>query len=506
MKKHLKLIGLIVFASLFSTAILNGDTAEPKYRADAGHIFWFVQLSDVHYSKAQYFADQDDHAYDEGLKTVNPAFTVVTGDLTDCKVGIYPTQGAHHEQEFVLYRNELTKRGITYGKYFDLAGNHDSYWDPGLTLHKKYSIIGEASGKSQIFWRLGFSYGSYLFLGMNTADNAGPTFMQDTDQRGDIDQFEIDEAVAEMDKYSDAAVVFGFGHHDTEATDNFAPLQTAFNSRGVKYWAHGHEHDLGVRVTGNAVRYRMSSTGQMEDVNFTVFALDNDIVSRTTVNIDDPWPLIVVSAPAESKWINKAVDGTETTAVNPHAPVVPKACKTAPLRALVFSTGSVASVEFKIDSGASANMTKSASNNALWKGTFDATALTVGEHTMNVTSGGKTRTLFFQVADKACDVGDPGADSALEDGTLAIGGEELPDNSTTDNIAQNDSSEQNDSDTTVQSDNSTADTQNTTDQTAKPDTATASDNASVSDKSEVPDNDTAEVIESGSSGCSISLL
>jgi VCBS repeat-containing protein len=75
--------------------------------------------------------------------------------------------------------------------------------------------------------------------------------------------------------------------------------------------------------------------------------------------------------------------------VNPYAYTVPNAASN-PVRALVFDAGQVTSVTFRVDSGSAQTMTRVATNPRLWEGSWNASGVTPGEHTLLVSAVGTT--------------------------------------------------------------------------------------------------------------------
>jgi hypothetical protein len=172
---------------------------------------------------------------------INPLFIVSTGDLTDSTNGGTIPNGPY-EVEWVEYKSILDAAGISQGSdfYYDIPGNHDAYGDigygdpPGILMYyyKKYSVQGNftdpASASTQHAWEKVFDFGSYLFIGVDTAGNDGAPFSIWPPFFGDhagLDGVKVDDEFTgelgfiqdELEAHPDAELTIVFGHHPFEA-------------------------------------------------------------------------------------------------------------------------------------------------------------------------------------------------------------------------------------------------------------------------------------------------
>ena len=86
--------------------------------------------------------------------------------------------------------------------------------------------------------------------------------------------------------------------------------------------------------------------------------------------------------------------------MNPYAYTVP-ASSTNPIRALVFDAATVSLVQFRVDGGTWQQMSRVAANPDLWNGTWNASATTPGNHTIEVRATGTSvvsNTISVEVA------------------------------------------------------------------------------------------------------------
>ncbi len=166
---------------------------------------------------------------------------------------------------------------------------------------------------------------------------------------------------------------------------------------------------MGMREGSGILRYRIDSLGQASTQNLAVWAVDNDAVSFSQVDVTSPWPLVVVTAP---------VDAQPGGVDNPYAPAVPDGCTAAPVRVLAFDAGGVEEIYFTVDSGALETLTRSSEIPEQYEGHFDATGLSPGLHDLEVhaegTSGWRQFSIRFAVQDLECDIEPPPVDEDPE--------------------------------------------------------------------------------------------
>ncbi|MBI5528676.1 MAG: metallophosphoesterase [Deltaproteobacteria bacterium] len=386
-----------------------------KYTNDGSNVVWFIQTSDTHINSTGlvgWYPDSLPWALGECAQNVNPLFIVVTGDLTDHTCGSLGSYlGAPCDEEWEEYRQILDDHGMTPDFYFDVPGNHDAYGEGALSHYLKYSVQGADTNSTQQSWRVDFPQQSLHFFSVATPGNDGAQWPFDNVE---FTSGEIDEVNAFLQANSDAEFQMGFGHHDYKNAKKASDMDGLFQQYKVNYYSHGHNHDLKLTVENdNVLRFRIDALGQSKGDNLAIWALDN---LAATVNIFDArsgWPKVVITAPADQEidWGGKVR--------NPHNAPVPKSCTEAPVRALVFDPQSVLSASFSVDNGNAVPMTPRQSNPFQWRGKFDATALSVGKHTVTVettASASASATNEFFVEDVACDLGPEDPDVPPTDG------------------------------------------------------------------------------------------
>jgi len=123
----------------------------------------------------------------------------------------------------------------------------------------------------------------------------------------------------------------------------------------------------------------VASLGKSSSLNYTLVAVDSDGVSSVTRSVDS-WPVVLITAPVD-KYVGSAV--------NPYAYTVPASSANF-VRALVFDTGTISLVQFRIDGGATWYPMTRVAGSPVWQGAWNASALAAGNHTIEVQAKGTT--------------------------------------------------------------------------------------------------------------------
>jgi VCBS repeat-containing protein len=395
---------LVVVAGALALAPLAAHAGNPhgaRYCATGDSVFWFIQASDTHIgARGSTDADRLGWLVNTGLSTIRPSFIVVTGDLTDSTNGNwlgYPN--GPYQAEWNEYKAILAAARVGADVYFDLPGNHDAYNDQGFAYYLANSIQGQATGRTQVSWTRQFAFGTYHFLGVNSAGNTGEPFSLSFpfgDPAG-LDASELDYIRAQLSANADARLTFVFGHHpvtDTGASDDtwlfygHGEFISELDLHAASAYGYGHTHDYSEALfagndytglmSGGGIYYEnVASLGKSSPQTYSVVAVDCDGVSAATQSVGT-WPVVLITAP-----LDRQVGGV----TDPYAYSVPNSAAN-PVRALVFDTAAISQVRFRIDSGTTwYTMTRVQGSTALWQGSWDASALS-GNHTIEVQATG----------------------------------------------------------------------------------------------------------------------
>ena len=390
-----------------------GSPHSAVYSSENNRIFWFIHASDIHVGTSE----STDTANLQWLvttakSTIEPSFIVVTGDLTDSTNGnIFGYPNGPYQAEWDQYKNILATANVTADIYYDLPGNHDAYNDQYFAYYLANSVQGRATGHTQHSWTQTFSFGKYHFLGVNTADNSGEPFsiFPPYGDYAGLDASELSFINSNLAANTAAQLTLVFGHHPLAATGSSQDTYLYYgrdqfvgylNTYGASLYGYGHTHAsvesfYTASMTEGVFYFNVSSLGKDSPNQFTVTAIDCNGIASVTQTAGT-WPVVLITAPMDKnlgKNVNPYTYSVTNSAANP-------------IRALVFDTGIVNQVQYRIDmAGSWYPMQRTASTNLnyphLWEASWNASALASGEHTIEVqastASGVRTDTVKVNV-------------------------------------------------------------------------------------------------------------
>jgi hypothetical protein len=402
-----KLHSTFILLALALAAVLAGslgpvsasNPAGAYYSDSTADIFWFIQSSDLHIGAT---GTQDSTNLTWLVTTaksvIAPSFIIVTGDLTDSTNGNwlgYPN--GPYQAEWDQYKRILDTR-VGPNEYYDLPGNHEQYNDGDFSYYLANSVQGRATGQTQVSFVKNFSFGNYHFLGINTADNSGSPFSLAApygDYAG-LDAQELSFISSELAAQSDSALTMVFGHHPLVATGNSDDTYVYYgretflgymDSYLCASYGYGHTHAFSEAFFSRS-KYpgffylNVASLGKSSSNQYTVFAIDCNGISSTTRTVGS-WPVALITAPVDRYYGN---------VTSPYRYDV-TASSSSPIRALAFDPVGMSKVEYRVDSSSTwYPMTNVSRNAKLWSAAWNSTALTQGDHTIEVratnTTGG----------------------------------------------------------------------------------------------------------------------
>ena len=389
-------LSALIFSALIlglSPNCIAGDPHSAFYGPANDRIFWFIQTSDTHIGTS---GSQDSNnlswIVNQARQVIDPSFILVTGDLTDSTDANWlGWPDGPHQAEWDAYKNIIASSGIPEDQYYDIPGNHDAYNDQDFSYYLNNSIHGRATGRTQASFVRTLGFGTYHFLGINTADNTGDGFSL-TWPFGDyagLDSSELSFISTEMAKYPDSDLTMVFGHHplfDTGNADDtyvYYGLPSFLSFMDQSYsslYGYGHTHDASeafyVPDAGQHEGFHyfnVASLGKSSSNQYTIMAIDcNGLSSK--INTVGSWPAVLITAP-----LDEGLGG-----LNPYGYAVPAAASN-PIRALVFDANTVTSVQYRVDGSTSwFPMNRVAANPRLWEALWDAASLAAGLHTLEV--------------------------------------------------------------------------------------------------------------------------
>ncbi len=383
----------IVLLLGLSGHVSAGDPHLAQYLPDTNKIFWFIQTSDLHIGAS---GTQDSNNLQwlvgQARQTILPSFIIVTGDLTDStNANIFGYPNGPYLEEWTQYRTILGNN-VSKDNYYDVPGNHDAYNDQTFSYYRNYSMQGTATGPTQLSFTKDFDFGKYHFLGVNTADNTGDgfsIFWPYGDYAG-LDSSELSFISQELASHPDANLTMVFGHHPLAPTGNSEDTYLYYgldqflgfmDSYYNALYGYGHTHAFGEaffdpNLSREGFFYlNVASLGKSSQNQYTVFAVDCNGISSVTPTVNQ-WPVVLITAPVDKNYGNVA---------SPYSYSVPAATSN-PIRALVFDPQAVRSVQYRIDTGVWYPMSQDGANSRLWVGTWDASSLASGWHTIEVSA------------------------------------------------------------------------------------------------------------------------
>ncbi len=363
-------VAALLFLFLFSFACPSqaNDPYSASYSTDNVNIFWFVFISDVHIGTRGVPGSENlEWIVTEARQVINPSFMVNTGDLTDStnwSESGYPD--GPHAEEWQEYRSILVNNGADENFYYDIPGNHDHFLDKDFDYYLDYSIQGVATGQTQISWTRTFGFGTYHFLGINTAGNDGEAFSFLPPTYGDnagLDEEELVFIEDKLEENKDADLTMIFGHHlilkrsseDEILDDAENSMMTALvegedelislmEKYGVLMYGYGHTHDyreefLTKDMTDGVIYLNAESLTKSADNSYNIVAVDNNGISTISQSVGT-WPAVIITAP---------LDKHLGMSNNPYTSnVTDLSGSSIPIRALVFDKEPVTQVEYRM--------------------------------------------------------------------------------------------------------------------------------------------------------------
>ncbi len=396
---------------LSATTARAADPFAARYSHDSEPIFWIMHISDTHIGASQIEGpDATPHfefALGEAFTTIDPVVVIATGDLCDGSLGPVPAAG-QDTAEWLEYRSVIDNAGMTTDIYIDVPGNHDAYGEASagsLVHYLTHSLNGSTFGSTSRAMVLTFPFGQYLLYGISTPNDGSPPFVE----HSEFSAAEIADLDAALTANATATLAITFGHHPVGSPDNSDQVIDLLQLH-QGFWFHGHRHDYGSYMNHYLVNAEVRALGKNGSNNIAIIAVDNDAMSYAATDVEDPWPFVVVTTPA-----NRRLDSGDE---NPYAYEVCNTATDNPVRALVFDASPVTSVSFATANGTDVAMTQDPVEPRLWHGVWDTTGLAVGETTLTVTAVGtstRSHEVSVMLADTTCPTEQPQPDAGVPD-------------------------------------------------------------------------------------------
>ncbi|KAF9119027.1 Transmembrane protein 62 [Mortierella sp. 14UC] len=260
------------------------------------NIFYFIQVSDLHISTFRKASTANFYTFlSTAIPLVEPAFVVVTGDLTDAKdkqlVG-----SMQYVNEWVTYRDALEESGVLTKRngtfWHDLRGNHDCFNVPSWDSKENMFADLSASQSPGFMFDVRTGYGKYGFIGIDACPKPGPARPYNffgLFETPDMDHLSERLALSDGNNHT-----FVFSHYpvtttmfgETSLGESFADLSKSFS-----VYMCGHLHKLKWGLGDALQSYQPThflelEVGDMKQNGlYRIMVVDHDMISFTDVSM-----------------------------------------------------------------------------------------------------------------------------------------------------------------------------------------------------------------------------
>ena len=363
------------------------------YASDSEGVFWFVHVSDIHigagWPEPSYGVANLGRLLGEVVATIQPAFVVATGDLTDGSANGTPISG-QDQGEWDQYKGIYTGAGMSGDTYYDVIGNHDLYGDDADTIryYLNNSLQGQLRQEAHFGWSYTTSLGEYYFYAFNCMGTRLAPFTMGV---GAIPQGDLDALQEALDQHQGARLRLAFAHQGLGTPSNGGLAEDMLASAQAHFF-HGHWHVYSDYLVGagQVVVNQVNSLGQAQRNNVGVAAIDHDAVVYRATSIEQPWPFVVITAPMAHTL--------RSGSLHPWAYDVCAGRPNNPVRALVFNPTAPTSVDVRVGGLGPWPLTPLAAPAGLYAGTMDTSSLAPGVYDVMVTAVAGSATASDTVA------------------------------------------------------------------------------------------------------------
>uniref|UniRef100_A0A6J0V0Z2 Transmembrane protein 62 isoform X1 n=1 Tax=Pogona vitticeps TaxID=103695 RepID=A0A6J0V0Z2_9SAUR len=314
---------------------------EPAPGAEAGNLFWIVQVSDIHIST---FLDPE-RASDfekfcvETIPIIQPTLTLVTGDLTDSKtkdkLGSDQFEAEWQTYQTVLKRSKVMEKT----KWIDIKGNHDTFNIPNLQSIQNYYRKYSAWQKDGSFHYIHTTpFGRYSFICVDAT--LSPGLKRPYNFFGILNKRKMQELSSLAMESRESNHTIWFGHYPTSAIISTSPgIRMAM--RSATAYLCGHFHTLGGLMPVLHTRHHhgtleLELADWKDNRKYRLLAFDHDLFSFTDVTFNE-WPVVLITNPKPFLYSSSAHEPLQRILNSTH------------IRILAFSPSPITSVKVTID-------------------------------------------------------------------------------------------------------------------------------------------------------------
>ncbi|CAM1297477.1 SLC24A4 (predicted) [Pycnogonum litorale] len=293
----------------FNDSVIRNAAGPPFPSDNLNHLFWFVQISDLHISVFYDPGRKSD--FEEFCKTtlnvINPKVVLLTGDLTDGKLPDF--QGSKQFYgEWNIYKDVLHKTGIAKRTlWLDIRGNHDNFNVLTVNSSNNYFRTHSIQGLHHP--------GSYAHTVVNGPDKytfIGVDACLKTGLKRPFNFFGVlsKENYLMLEKFSTSHKSNGtiwFGHYPTSTVLSSSPGMRHLMRNGLAYLC-GHLHNFHGYIT---TMYTVHHNGLLElevadwkdNRMYRVLAIDHGLLSFVDIKFKQ-WPIILITNPKHSSYLS----------------------------------------------------------------------------------------------------------------------------------------------------------------------------------------------------------
>lgn len=375
-----------------ATAYKLGNSTPYSYKPKAGvidsaKVMYFVQVSDIHINMnyKERLAD-----FDKLCSTINstiqPAFVMATGDLTDADEKTIFMFYNVTEAEYQFYNQTLKNYSFTPDFWYSGMGNHEGYhlgtgrpyWFQYVRNETQYAVDVQTS------------FGTYRMIMMDTNEEYGLNDFFNL--MGEMDQPRLDHLETLMNSGNPATInqTIILGHHPSnEMTSYRSTSGKSFNNLMMdgpaSVYLNGHIHFDDLFVNRGKITELHCPSLKEDRREYRICAFDNDLFSFTDATLDE-WPAIVITNPTDSQFYNTKMP-------------LENMLQQTEIRSLIFTNGSVLKTEVKIDGQKIGSLT--AKGNNLYGMNWTPSEFAEGSHNLEIsvdtTEGNSTKKIVFSL-------------------------------------------------------------------------------------------------------------
>lgn len=325
----------------------NSSTSFPVFSSKDDHLFWFVQLSDIHISKFYDPGRGKDLASfcRDWLPVIRPKVVLVTGDLTDAK-DVDFIGSEQYIEEWKEYYAAISTCPVIESKateWLDLRGNHDAFDLPSIShpknYYREYSIRGRLNASSYIRHLLVDGV-KYSLIAVDFAPSPGPK--RPYNFFGILDDEKVSEIESLQREARESRVKVYFGHYPTSTVISTGRRDvTELMKDGLAYLS-GHLHTAygwvpAMHVIQDSGTLELEAGDWRDDRRVRILALDHGLLSFTDQSMASGFPLVVITNPKHAQYLTPTKEPIKSIFYSTH------------VRILAFSDVPIALVTVYVD-------------------------------------------------------------------------------------------------------------------------------------------------------------